>query len=72
MTTSISAHIKKARGKGVWLFIDRDKKTEEEEIRNLFDVIRDEDEAGNVAYAFLEEEIEVVRDACNKYLEGNE
>ena len=71
----ITATIKKAKGdtsEALWLFIDRkpDRTTTADELKDLFG-IRDEDE-GNVAYAILESEVEVVRDACNKYLEGEE
>ena len=70
----ITARIRKAKGKGLWLFIDRegDIKNNAEDIANVLGVgTRDEDEAGRVAYAIVPEEVIAIRDACNEYLEAN-
>lgn len=69
----MKARIQKADETGaLWLFIDRDDnrlKDVEEVSEIMFDLhIKDE---GNVAWALLDDEVEVVRDACNEWLNTN-
>ena len=58
--------IQKDKNGAVWLFIDR-VKGRQTGVEELAGFARSEDE-GNVAYAFLESELKLVRDAIDRYL----
>jgi hypothetical protein len=51
--------------KGLWLIIEGDKPAD---IEGIMGMLRTEDSAGNVAYAIVQEEVEAIRDACDKWL----
>lgn len=64
--SALSGRIRKAKdGKGLWLFIDKGGSK-----ASPFDLPLAPEELGDVAYAIREEEVEVIRDACNEYLES--
>jgi hypothetical protein len=65
----VTARIRPATGRGLWLFVDRagDNRVSAEDL-NEFGFTREEDELGRVAYAVLPEEIAAIRDACDAWL----
>ena len=71
--SKLSGHIKEdAGGKGLWLIIENDNATHSFDVfSDEFAIPRNEDIAGGVAYAILPEEVEVIRDVCNEYIEKN-
>lgn len=67
----MKARIEKAKGSGegaVWLFLDR--VNGDSTADDLKDQLRIED-AGDVAYAMLECELPIIRDAISRYLNGD-
>ena len=56
----MKAYIKKdtKESDALWLIVER------EDIK----ADRKEDSAGNIAYAIIEDEVKLIRDACNDYL----
>lgn len=50
----------------LWLIVERGKKSPEVEV--IMGQFRDEDVSENVAYAILDDEVEVIMQACSDYL----
>lgn len=68
----MKARIEKVKGQGdaVWLFVDREKNRPKRDAEYLEHVLIDEE--GDIAYALLESELPVIRDAINEYLSKND
>jgi len=63
----MKAYIKKAKGEGLWLFIDK-YGIKGESVKQILDTLQIEE--GNVAWAVKEEEVPLILEACKKWLEG--
>ncbi len=72
-TKTVSARIRPSEGRGLWLFIDQIgmNKVSAEDL-NMLDFARIENEAGQVAYAILPEEVEAIKQACEEWLAAQE
>lgn len=66
----MKAYIKQdtKNSKALWLIVETEDKPAE--IETIMGTLRTEDSAGNVAYAIVEEEVEAIRDACDKWLKN--
>lgn len=66
----MKAYIKKdtKNSKALWLIVETEDKPAE--IETIMGTLRTEDFEGNVAYAIVEEEVEAIRDACDKWLKN--
>lgn len=71
----IKARIEKSQGEGLWLIIDSSenevKKSTIDNMDFLFANSREEDKAGNVAYAILQSELLPIKKAIEDYLKIN-